>query len=103
MADPIQGFGDTLLDALDGSFCTYSAFGQKGDNNTVDPVYPDPHAGGYAGPLECGTYTPPKVISFSYGPGEVIWPVNYERRQWYVKTSLCSRNTSLTCATATSG
>jgi tripeptidyl-peptidase-1 len=67
-----KGFGDTLLDALDGSFCTYSAFGQKGNNNSVDPVYPDVHAPepeGYKGPLQCGIYTPPKVISFSYGPG----------------------------------
>jgi hypothetical protein len=48
----LQGFGDTLLDALDGSFCTYSAFGQKGNNNSVDPVYPDVHASepeGYKG------------------------------------------------------
>jgi len=28
---------DTFLDAIDGSFCTYSAFGQTGNNNTIDP------------------------------------------------------------------
>jgi tripeptidyl-peptidase-1 len=45
-AENTSGFMDTWLDAVDGSFCTYSAFGQTGDNNTVDPVYPDPHQGG---------------------------------------------------------
>lgn len=75
------GFMDTTLDALDGSFCTYSAFGQKGDNNTIDPVYPDPHSGGYKGPLECGTYTPPNVLSVSYTEGEQYLPVNYVERQ----------------------
>lgn len=47
-------------------------------------MYPDTHAAapeGYKGNLECGIYTPPKVISFSYGPGENLWPVNYEKRQ----------------------
>jgi len=33
-------------------------------------VYPDPHAGGYKGPLECGQYTAPNVISVSYTEGE---------------------------------
>lgn len=39
-ADNDLGFMDTTLDALDGSFCTYSAFGQKGDNNTIDRTCP---------------------------------------------------------------
>lgn len=97
----LNGFLDTFLDALDGSFCTYSAFGQTGDNNTLDPVsryssasawklkcpnvrcqtYPDPAAGGYKGPLQCGVYKPTNVISASWLIGENVNPVNYNERQ----------------------
>lgn len=77
----LNGFLDTFLDALDGSFCTYSAYGQTGDNNTLDPVYPDPNPGGYKGPLQCGVYKPTNVISVSYLFEEYYMPVNYQRRQ----------------------
>ena len=50
------GIFNTFLDALDGSYCTYSAFGETGDLNGIDPPYPDPAAGGYKGNLECGVY-----------------------------------------------
>lgn len=77
----LNGFLDTFLDALDGSFCTYSAYGQTGNNNTLDPVYPDPNPGGYKGALQCGVYKPTNVISASYLFAEYDLPVNYQERQ----------------------
>ena len=78
---PSQGFGNTFLDALDGSYCNYTAFGETGDDPTLDPTYPDPAAGGFKGQLECGTYKPTKVISISYGEQEIDLPAGYQQRQ----------------------
>ncbi|KAH8122416.1 subtilisin-like protein [Trichoderma asperelloides] len=64
-----SGFWNTFLDAIDGSYCTYSAFGETGnctDTDCLDPVYPDPNPGGYKGELQCGVYKPTNVISISY-------------------------------------
>lgn len=61
---------DTFLDAIDGSFCTYSAYGQTGDDPTVD--------GNTTGHL-CGAYKPANVISISYGLAEQDYPVNYQK------------------------
>ena len=47
----------------DGSYCTYSAFGETGDNNTLDATYPNK---GYKEKLQCGVFEPTNVISFSY-------------------------------------
>ncbi|KAI9667642.1 MAG: hypothetical protein M1821_000459 [Bathelium mastoideum] len=73
------GFDD-LLDAFDGSYCSYSAYGQTG-NSPIDPVYPDNHPGGYQGNLQCGGDTPPNVLSVSYGGQEADVPVAYQKRQ----------------------
>ncbi|KAL9109396.1 MAG: hypothetical protein Q9227_005903 [Pyrenula ochraceoflavens] len=75
------GFLDTFLDGLDGSFCTYSAYGQTGNNDTEDMIYPDPTPGGYTGPLQCGNQKPTNVISVSYGSSELWATENYLRRQ----------------------
>lgn len=67
---PIRGFWNTFYDALDGSYCTYSAFGETGNcvrPECLDPAYPDPNPGGYKGQLQCGVYEPTNVISISYG------------------------------------
>ncbi|KAJ5745382.1 subtilisin-like protein [Penicillium odoratum] len=72
---------NTFLDALDGSYCTYSAYGETGDDSDIDPVYPDTAAGGYKGKLQCGIYKPTNVISASYGQAEADLPVNYTKRQ----------------------
>ena len=71
------GFGDTFLDALDASFCTY----EGGDNKTIDPIYPDTQPGGYNQPEQCGSYAPTKVISVSYGLSEAFYSPFYEQRQ----------------------
>lgn len=72
---------NTFLDALDGSYCNYTAYGETGDDPAIDPIYPDPAAGGYKGQLECGVFTPTKVISASYGQAENDLPINYTKRQ----------------------
>lgn len=72
---------NTFLDALDGSYCTYSAYGETGNDPSIDPVYPDPAAGGYKGKLQCGVYKPTNVISASYGEAEADLPINYSKRQ----------------------
>lgn len=82
-----EGF-DTFLDALDGSFCNFTAYNQTG-NGPYDPVYPDPY-GGWQGDLECGTVKPASVISVSYGTQEVDLFLSYQKRQCleYLKLGL---------------
>lgn len=73
------GIFNTFLDAIDGSYCTYSAYGETGNDPTLDPTYPDPH--GYEGQLMCGVYKPTNVISISYGEQEQDLPAFYQKRQ----------------------
>ncbi|KAK3642200.1 Tripeptidyl-peptidase sed1 [Elasticomyces elasticus] len=75
-----EGFLNNFLDAIDGSYCSYSAFGETG-NSPLDPQYPDPAPGGYKGSLQCGVYRPTNVISISYGGQESDLPVSYQKRQ----------------------
>lgn len=73
-----------FYDALDGSYCTYSAFGETGDctdPSCLDPTYPDPNPGGYKGERMCGVYKPTNVISISYGGGEGDGSPSYLQRQ----------------------
>lgn len=79
-----------LLDAVDGSYCNYSAYGETGDDPNLDPIYPDPAPGGYKGQVQCGVYKPPNVISISYGGQEVHVPWAYQKRQCneYLKLGL---------------
>ncbi|ORY68570.1 peptidase S8/S53 domain-containing protein [Pseudomassariella vexata] len=79
-----SGFWNTFLDAIDGSYCSYSAYGEKGDCTApecADPVYPDPNPGGFKGKLQCGVYKPTNVISISYAGGEPYFPDAYMKRQ----------------------
>lgn len=84
-----DGFLNNFLDAIDGSYCTYSVYGETG-NSPLDPPYPDPAPGGYKGNLQCGVYTPTHVISISYGGQEADLPASYQQRQCneYVSTHL---------------
>ncbi|MCJ1400607.1 hypothetical protein MMC11_003813 [Xylographa trunciseda] len=72
---------NTFLDALDGSYCNYTAFGETGDDPSIDAVYPDPAPGGYKGQRQCGVYKPTNVISASYGQAEADLPIKYSKRQ----------------------
>ncbi|KAF8144383.1 subtilisin-like protein [Mycena galopus ATCC 62051] len=77
VGDTVEGasFND-LLDALDGSYCTY----QGGDDPNQDGIYPDPY-GGYQGPKACGTVKPTNVISTSYAYNEDDLTPFYTARQ----------------------
>jgi tripeptidyl-peptidase I len=91
-----KGFGDTFLDALDASYCTF----EGGDDPTLDPQYPDtapnpPNEtfipeGAWDQPEQCGAYTPTNVISVSYGLGENTYSKFYWGRQCqeYMKLGL---------------
>ncbi|KAE8445545.1 hypothetical protein EG329_013309 [Mollisiaceae sp. DMI_Dod_QoI] len=90
-----SGFGDTFLDALDASYCTF----EGGDDPNLDPLYPDTdQAGGaangtgmtYGDKEMCGAYKPTNVISVSYGLGEDTFSFFYENRQCteYLKLGL---------------
>ena len=75
------GIFNNFLDAIDGSYCTYTAFNETGNLNGIDPPYPNPAPGGYKGNLQCGVYKPTNVISISYGEQENQLPRNYQQRQ----------------------
>lgn len=81
---------NTLLDAIDGSYCTYSAYGETGNAPGIDPTYPDPGPLGYNGTLQCGVYKSTNVISLSYGGQEADVPIAYQKRQCneYLKLGL---------------
>jgi len=96
------GFLNTFLDAIDGSYCTYSAYGETG-NADIDPKYPDPNPLGYQGQLQCGVYKPTNVISISYGEQEDDLPTNYQQRQCSEIMKLGMQGTSIIIASGDSG
>lgn len=59
---------NTFLDAIDGSYCTFSDDGETGDDPTED---------GTTKNEMCGTFKPTNVISFSYGTAEADYPTYY--------------------------
>ncbi|TGO42774.1 hypothetical protein BHYA_0005g00390 [Botrytis hyacinthi] len=87
---PTVGAFNVFLDAIDGSYCTYSAYGETGNDPALDPIYPDPAADGYKGKLMCGVYKPTNVVSTSYGEAEIDLPEYYQKRQCneYMKLGL---------------
>ncbi|KAJ4422609.1 hypothetical protein N0V82_002728 [Gnomoniopsis sp. IMI 355080] len=95
------GIFNTFLDALDGSYCTYSAYGETGDDLVLDPTYPDPN--GYQGPLECGVYTPTNVITISYGVYENDLPAYYQKRQCNEFLKLALQGVSIFVASGDTG
>ncbi|TAQ90266.1 hypothetical protein B7494_g1422 [Chlorociboria aeruginascens] len=94
---------NTFLDALDGSYCTFSAYNETGNDPYLDQVYPDPLIGGWAGQLMCGTYVPTNVISLSYGGQEVDVPINYQKRQCLEYMKLGLQGVSFLFASGDSG
>ncbi|GJF00417.1 subtilisin-like protein [Phanerochaete sordida] len=78
VGDAIQSASfDNLLDALDGTFCTF----EGGDNSTLDGVYPDPNPAGFQGPEQCGGVKPAFVQSTSYSHDERLQTPLYSHRQ----------------------
>ncbi|PWY96667.1 aorsin [Aspergillus sclerotioniger CBS 115572] len=98
-----DGFFNTFLDAVDGSYCTYCAYGECGDSPTLDPVYPDNYTDGYKGQLMCGVYKPTNVISVSYGGQEYDLPAYYQQRQCNEFLKLGLQGTSILFASGDDG
>jgi tripeptidyl-peptidase I len=103
-----SGFGDTFLDALDASYCTF----EGGDDPNLDPHYPDTaQAGGapngtgitWPYPEQCGAYKPTNVISVSYGLGEDQFSFFYENRQCVEYLKLGLQGTTVVYASGDSG
>ena len=78
------------------SYCNYTAYGETGDDPSIDPVYPDPQPGGYQGKPTFRwvgfqnslmqesfnvVFKRDHVISASYGQAEADLPMNYTKRQ----------------------
>ncbi|TFK80778.1 subtilisin-like protein [Polyporus arcularius HHB13444] len=82
----LSGSFNNLLDALDGSYCTFKG----GDDPIADSFYPDNSPGGYKGPEDCGDKKTAFVISTSYGYQEADLTPAYMQRQCteYGKLSL---------------
>lgn len=97
-----SGFLNNFLDAIDGSYCSYSANGETG-NSKLDPPYPNPQKGGYKGKLQCGVYKPTNVISISYGGAEASLPISYQRRQCSEFMKLGLQGVSVVVASGDSG
>lgn len=97
-----SGFLNNFLDAIDGSYCSFSAFGETG-NSPLDPPYPDPQPGGYKGALQCGVYKPTKVISISYGGQEFDLPASYQQRQCNEYMKLGMQGISIVVSSGDSG
>ncbi|GBE88831.1 Aorsin [Sparassis crispa] len=79
VGDEIEGASESfnnLLDALDGSYCTF----EGGDDPSFDGIYPDPY-GGYQGPEACGTVTPAYILSTSCSHEEANLTPFYMERQ----------------------
>ena len=66
---------NTFLDAVDGSYCSFSAFGETGNDPKIDPKYPDEHKGGWHHPLQCGAYKPTNTMAFCWGAQENSYPM----------------------------
>jgi tripeptidyl-peptidase I len=69
---------------MDGSYCSFEAFGETGNCKRPqcrDPEYPNPVEGGYKGEVMCGVYEPTAVISISYSGAEIGLPYSYLQRQ----------------------
>lgn len=96
------GFLNTFFDAIDGSYCTFSAFGETGDAS-IDPKYPDPNPLGFRGQRQCGAYKPTNVISISYGEQEDDLPTNYQQRQCAEVQKLGMQGVTVVIASGDSG
>ncbi|KAK8077055.1 Tripeptidyl-peptidase sed1 [Apiospora saccharicola] len=82
---PYKGFFNNLWNAIDGSYCSSTAFNETGNCDRaecLDPSYPNTNSPeGYQGPLMCGTHARTNVITISYSGGEADLPYSYQQRQ----------------------
>ncbi|KAK5995211.1 Tripeptidyl-peptidase sed1 [Cladobotryum mycophilum] len=89
-----HGIFNRFLDAVDGAYCTSSAYGETGDDPGVD---------GRINNEQCGTFKPSNVISFSYGAAEADYPTYYLQRQCDEFMKLGLQGTSIVFASGDDG
>ncbi|KAH8775152.1 peptidase S8/S53 domain-containing protein [Hyaloscypha finlandica] len=94
---------NTFLDALDGSHCNFSAYGETSNDPNLDQQYPDPNIGSWNGQLMCGVYIPTNVISLSHEGQEADIPVSYQKRQCLEYMKLGLQGVSFLYASGDSG
>ncbi|KAK4075354.1 uncharacterized protein Triagg1_4475 [Trichoderma aggressivum f. europaeum] len=108
------GMFQSWLNAIDGSYCDYTAFGETGNDPEIDPTYPDNHEnpgdpddgipeGWYRGSPQCGTTKSTNVYSISYGWDEQLLPYNYMHRQCNEFMKLSLMGTTIVASTADLG
>ncbi|KAI0876507.1 peptidase S8/S53 domain-containing protein [Hypoxylon argillaceum] len=100
------GFFNNLWNAIDGSYCTFEAYGEKGNCARAecrDPSYPNAHEGGYKGALACGVYEPTHVVSISYSGAEAELPASYQQRQCAEIMKLGLQGTTVAIASGDDG
>ncbi|RFU80370.1 subtilisin [Trichoderma arundinaceum] len=109
-----RGMFQSWLNAIDSTYCNYTAFGETGNNPNVDPTYPDNNQdpsnpdgeipeGWYRGPPQCGTAKNTNVYSLSYGWDEADLPYNYMHRQCNEFMKLSLMGTTIVASTADLG
>ncbi|KAI1206002.1 peptidase S8/S53 domain-containing protein [Annulohypoxylon truncatum] len=70
-----------LLGDLNDMLAAFDAYYCGALDPSIDPIFPDDQPGGYNKSTDCGTLSPPKVVSISYAWPEVDFPPEYLRRQ----------------------
>lgn len=103
---PFKGYFNTLWDAMDGSYCNFTAFNETGNcmrEECLDPFYPNPQPGGYKGELMCGVYEPTTVISISYSGAEIDLPYSYQQRQCVEIMKLALQGTTVVVSSGDDG
>lgn len=64
------GLFNRFLDAIDGTYCSFSAYGETGDDPAID---------GSTTHEDCGSFKPTSVISSSWSYSEDHFPISYSK------------------------
>ncbi|KAM6481931.1 putative alkaline serine protease AorO [Trichoderma sp. SZMC 28011] len=88
------GLYNRFLDAIDGTYCNYSAYGETGDDPEFDGNLTHP---------DCGTFKPTSVISTSWSWSEDHFPAAYSKRQCDEWMKLSLQGTTVVSASGDDG
>ncbi|EMD66283.1 hypothetical protein COCSADRAFT_169238 [Bipolaris sorokiniana ND90Pr] len=99
----LTGGANSMLEAFDGSYCTYSAYNVTGALPGWDAEYPNSAQGGYKGERQCGGVKPPSVLVSAWGATEDYYPISFQRRQCNEFMKLALQGTTVLIATGDYG
>ncbi|KAJ6277937.1 Pro-kumamolisin, activation domain-containing protein, partial [Bipolaris maydis] len=99
----LTGGANSMLEAFDESYCTYSAYNVTGPLPGWDAQYPDSAPGGYKGQRQCGGVKPPSVLVSAWGASEDFYPISFQRRQCNEFMKLALQGTTILAATGNQG